>query len=148
MFDAHPRLAAIGPAGMVLRSTYYWGVRDNALSNRRHVRSLAARLGMHVEDEDFYFVAGSMFWVRPEALAGLLALALSDDDFEREAGQVDGTMAHAMERFLGLLIRSNGFWLADTAGEHFERVRIMGKPRDPSSVRSTFANPSFEGEPL
>jgi lipopolysaccharide biosynthesis protein len=148
MFDAHPHLAAIAPPGMVLQSTYYWGVRDNALSNHRHVRTLAARLGINVGDDDFYFVAGSMFWFRPAALAGLLDLELADADFEPEAGQVDGTMAHAMERFLGLLVRSNGFWLADTTGERFDRVRATGKPRDPNSVRSAFARPTFDGELL
>jgi len=89
-----------------------------------------------------------MFWFRPAALAGLLDLELADADFEPEAGQVDGTMAHAMERFLGLLVRSNGFWLADTTGERFDRVRATGKPRDPNSVRSAFARPTFDGELL
>jgi lipopolysaccharide biosynthesis protein len=147
MFDEHPRIAAIGPAGMVLQSTYYWGVHANAQSNRRHVRALAARLGIDAPD-DFYFVAGSMFWCRPAALAGLLALGLSDADFERETGQLDGTMAHAMERFLGLLIHTGGSCLADTAGARFDRPTVADRPSDPSSMRDAFAHPTFDGERL
>jgi lipopolysaccharide biosynthesis protein len=148
MFEEHPGLAMAGAPGMILQSTYYWGVRHDARSNRAHVGALAARLGVGAGTDHFYFVAGSMFWVRPEALKGLLDLGLSDADFEAETGQHDGTMAHAMERFLGLLVRRNGFWLADTAGTRFDRISTTGRPYDPRSVRCAFARPTFDGEYL
>jgi lipopolysaccharide biosynthesis protein len=148
MFEEHPGLAMAGAPGMVLQSTYYWGIGRDARSNRAHVRTLAARLGVDTGTDHFHFVAGSMFWVRPEALKGLLDLGLSDVDFETEVGQHDGTMAHAMERFLGLLARSNGFWLADTTGARFDQISSTGRPRDPRSVRCAFARPTFDGEYL
>ena len=83
----HPDLAMVGPVGMILQSTYYWGVRENAVSNRGHVRALAARLGIDAPSDDFHFVAGSMFWLRPSAVSGLLDLRLSDEEFEVESGQ-------------------------------------------------------------
>ena len=148
MFDENPELAMIGPSGTILQSSYYWGVREHAVSNRRYVRALAARMGINGATDHFHFAAGSMFWLRPSAVSGLLDLRLSDEEFEAEAGQHDGTLAHAMERFLGLLVTSKGFWLADTTGTRFDRVISTGRPRNAAAVRSPFAHPTFDGEPL
>jgi lipopolysaccharide biosynthesis protein len=55
------------------------------------------------------FVAGSMFWGRLSALAPLFDAPLTESEFPPEAGQVDGTMAHAVERALSLSASSLGF---------------------------------------
>ena len=68
------------------------------------------------------FVAGSMFWLRLDALRPLLDAHLDPGEFEPEAGQVDGTLAHAIERVVALAVRAAGFGIDDAA-------RICGRTR-------------------
>ncbi|WP_338487690.1 glycosyltransferase [Pseudomonas trivialis] len=75
-----------------------------AEKNRIHLFALAERAGLepqHIDEADFF--AGTMFFVRLEALAPLERMHLTRADFETEAGQLDGTLAHAFERFFGVL---------------------------------------------
>jgi len=52
---------------------------------------------------------GGMFWFKPEAVRGLLTHPWEYGDFEEEKGQLDGTLAHAIERYFSALTRRNGF---------------------------------------
>ena len=52
--------------------------------------------------EQLSFVAGTMFYARVNALLPLMCLNLRDSDFEEEIGQVDGTIAHAIERAISV----------------------------------------------
>ena len=56
-----------------------------------------------------------MYWVRGFVLQGLRALNLGADDFEPEAGQVNATTAHAVERRVGVLARRGGALAASGA---------------------------------
>ena len=93
----HPAVGLIGPEGYIAPLAYYWG------SNQKKVEAIARRLGIAELDIDTeQFIAGSMFYARVEALQPLLNLAIAEDDFEQELGQVDGTLAHAIERAIAL----------------------------------------------
>ncbi len=69
-------------------------------------QKLMARMGVRLLEKDLTpFPAGSFFAIRGEVLRPLLAGEIGFSDFAPEAGQVDGTLAHAIERLLSILCR-------------------------------------------
>lgn len=72
------------------------------------------------------FIAGTMFWFRFSVLNAILDLPLGEREFGVDLGQVDGTLAHAMERVFALLVEDRGG----------EVKRLTGAPRAPNlSIR-------------
>lgn len=102
----------------VLRGCINWGY------NFECVRDLLKRSSINISANTLLeFPSGSMFWAKSKALAPLLELSLSFDDFPEEAAQVDGTLAHAIERSLLYFAESKGFtWLKISTGD-FEYVK-------------------------
>ena len=71
---------------------------------------LTRRLGLPAVDIDQQsFPAGSMYWCRLQALRPLLDVQLSEAEFEDETGQVDGTLAHAIERIVIGAVQAAGY---------------------------------------
>jgi lipopolysaccharide biosynthesis protein len=85
-------------------------------ANEANLHYLTTRLGIATpfrrRDQ---FIAGSMFWVRLDALRPVLDAHLGTWEFEEEAGQIDGTMAHAIERIIVLAAAAAGYRTKDTA---------------------------------
>lgn len=87
-----------------LRNHLAWG------PNFESTRSLLQTLGVAIEPDVYLECpSGSMFWCRTQALAPLLGLHLKFDDFPEEQGQVDGTLAHAVERAFLYSIEGAGY---------------------------------------
>lgn len=91
------------PADNVPYSAFTW------LSNRAVGMELLRRAGILPNRTDYFdFPAGTMFWARTKALRKFFAAGLTIDDFPPEAGQNDGTLAHAFERSVLLATLSEG----------------------------------------
>lgn len=116
-FRERPALGLVPPEGHVQPLGLYWG------SNERNVLGLTSRFGIAAPDpQTDTFIAGSMFWVRLEALRPILDAHLQPSLFDTENGQLDGTLAHAIERCFSIAARHGGFEEIDTAtllGENF-----------------------------
>jgi len=104
-FGNDPHLGVVTAPGSIA-GTDFWG------GDRRIVEQLLRRLELELDPEVLRFPAGSMYWCRGFVLQGLRSLNLIADDFDSEAGQVDGTTAHAVERIIGLLTEEAGLILA------------------------------------
>jgi lipopolysaccharide biosynthesis protein len=117
-FSDCPKLGLVAAEGHVQPLEHFWG------GNEENVRSLCMRLGFPVPGHSKGdFVAGSMFWIRLESLRPLLDAHMGAWEFDTEAGQIDGTTAHAIERLISLVALNGGF-------ETREASQVCGFPSD------------------
>lgn len=90
-------------AGLVVPTDYLLNCNRYISKNTLHFTRLLERMGAPDEiGAQVNYPGGSMFWFAPGALRPLLALNLQPEDFEKESGQLDGTLAHAIERAFGV----------------------------------------------
>ncbi|MGB6177408.1 MAG: rhamnan synthesis F family protein [Methylocella sp.] len=113
----------------VLRGILNWGY-DFELA-----ASLLSRAGFVLDKLRLLeFPSGSMFWGRSAALRPLLDLQLQFSDFPDEARQVDGTLAHAIERTILYFAELAGFrWakiLSDSADYPVRNAVLQTKNDD------------------
>lgn len=126
LFDTIPRLGMVKPVTFkAALSAAHWG------ANREIARELAWRMKIEAplpDDGKLRFPAGSMFWARRDAIQPLLDLDLRPEHFPPEAGQVDGTVAHAIERMLGVVCKVNGHHILPVSGAG-TRLHMMYQKR-------------------
>jgi len=78
--------------------------------NRMYAERLSRRIGIDSLPEQFFpFPIGTMFWARPQALKPLFDLRLGWDEYPEEPLPIDGSMLHALERLLPVVVESAGF---------------------------------------
>jgi len=92
-FKNNPNIGVVGPSNHIVPMTTYMG------SNKDRIGDFSSRMGISIEKVmEQPFVAGSMFFSKIQAILPLLNLAIRPKDFGEESGQIDGTLAHAIER--------------------------------------------------
>jgi hypothetical protein len=108
LFEDRPRLGAVGPERF--RASSRHGKPSEVMgASRRAIEALAAKMGGKAPGPEFDVFAGTMFWVRPEALEPLRGLRLAADAFAPEAGRSDGALEHAVEGLFNHAVRLAGF---------------------------------------
>jgi lipopolysaccharide biosynthesis protein len=91
-----------------LRSERNLGEQGVMHNNRTSLAYLSGMLRLNFDDTT-KFPAGTMFWGRTAAFEALVALKAADLPFEIELGQIDGTLAHALERSMGAIAIAAGY---------------------------------------
>ena len=104
--DTDPTVGLVASAGQLFDQTE-WGGGTDALMHR-----LCADFG--VSRSASHFPAGTMFWLRPRAIRRLFAGDPGRLDFEREAGQLDRTLHHTLERAFAHFAVCDGFRVVDS----------------------------------
>ena len=107
-FDSDPKLGMIAPEHFnFVRNSIGWGWNFDA------AKQLASQLGLKLCLEGkIDFPSGSMYWGRSAAIRPLLERRLSVEDFPAEEGQIDGTLAHIMERLYFFICEKSGYrWI-------------------------------------
>lgn len=89
--------------------------------NREIAEMLAPRFGLESLPEHIEFPVGTMFWARPIALAGLVLADIAGHEYPTEPLPIDGTMLHAIERMMPLMVENAGYKFATTYFPQFTR---------------------------
>ncbi|AWN51565.1 rhamnan synthesis F family protein [Methylobacterium sp. 17Sr1-1] len=121
---ARPEIGAVAPDHFApIKPLIQWGGNFDTVS--RLFRLCGERIGTEAVLD---FPSGSMFWFKPKALARLLDLDLDYCHFDPEAGQVDGTLAHAIERSVFSFVEMAGYeWVV-------QRPAADGAPAEPQAL--------------
>ncbi|SDQ37666.1 Lipopolysaccharide biosynthesis protein [Pseudoxanthomonas sp. CF385] len=92
--------------GLVACAQHFHPLQKLLGANGAGLEYLTSRIGIPYPRA---FPAGSMYWVRLDALSPLLDAGLRRSEFESEGSQIDGTLAHAVERAISQVVESSGY---------------------------------------
>jgi len=115
LFENNPDIGMITGKNTILDSERY------DYGNTAKIDKLVDKSGFLFQDE-YLFAGGTMFWVRSELLDPAMTLFKAGElEFEEEKGQKDNTIAHALERFFGIVC-------------HVKKKKIVASPSDYSEL--------------
>jgi len=134
---AHFELLSRDRIGMVfpqhffpLRNHLKWG------PNFETSQALLKRMGVDIGPDVYLEIpSGSMFWCRTDALRPLLDLNLTFADFDDEEGQIDGTLAHAVERAFLYSLEGHGYtWAKVVRRDLYPMPSTIVQVRGPADI--------------
>jgi lipopolysaccharide biosynthesis protein len=102
-------IGLIAPAGHILPMAFYYGLNTKKVLNLTSSFAISEQLFNNA-----VFIAGSMCYIKLDAIRQLVNNSNNPIQFENEEGQTDGTTAHAIERIICLLCQQNGYGVVDT----------------------------------
>jgi lipopolysaccharide biosynthesis protein len=83
--------------------------------NRDEAGELLKKIGIDLElSSESVFPVGNMFWARTGAIRKIFEAGIARNDFPVEAGQVNATLAHTIER--------SWVYIARAAGYHYKKI--------------------------
>lgn len=106
--------------GIIFPATFHamitavdWG------SNFDNTEKLLKKMNIDImlPENHLIFPVGNMFWAKISAVRQIFENCASAEDYALEAGQVDGTTAHAIERLWVYLAEYNGYTYTNTANK-------------------------------
>ena len=92
--ECHPDIPMIG---------YTW------MANAQGGKELLDSMGIPYHEGIFNYPAGSFFWARMDAIRPLFDRKFTNKDFPPEKGQIDGTLAHVLERAIAFVVEYMGY---------------------------------------
>lgn len=140
-----------GRYGIIYPQTYHNipYMAHSWLANRGLADHFGSRFKVSgIADTYLDFPAGSMFWARTDAVRPLLEAGLDWKDFPSEQGQTDGTLAHCIERMLGVVPASRHFQhgvIRDKQTPSWSRWRLnQFLDRPLQHIHDTIADPAIK----
>ena len=84
---------------------------------------LLQKMNIPFENGMFFYPVGSFFWAKTEAIRPIFDLKLTYKDFDEEKGQIDGTLAHALERVIAFVTRHREYdmYIYDADSDKFSK---------------------------
>ena len=139
IFDEAPEVGLIAAQHFEpVRKNLGWG------ENFEFCEALAARFGVDLKANGFLdFPSGSMLWARTAALRPFFdaGLVLGDFSPDQVGRQIDGTMAHAIERLFFVAAERAGFsWIKVAQPHLFERQDTIKPISDSAELHQFVAN--------
>lgn len=114
LFDNDDNIGIVTGKNTILDSARY------AYGNNEKIDLLANKLDI-IYDQNYLFPAGTMFWIRASLLRPMVDLFINNQlEFEEEKGQKDDTLAHAIERFFGIIAQANKQKIAPSPSDYSE----------------------------
>ncbi|MFZ2545278.1 MAG: rhamnan synthesis F family protein [Candidatus Saccharimonadales bacterium] len=99
--------------GMIGTQEYYYPLKMYLGNNREDIDRILKSINNNLLKgdtskvvNDIGYFGGTMFWIDLHAIRDVLSIAMSN--FPKEAGQTDGTIAHALERVFCILPQLQG----------------------------------------